>query len=891
VLLNGRRAGPAGTRGQVSAFDLNVIPQAAVERYEILKDGASSIYGSDAIAGVVNIITKKSTEGIELNTFASQPEEGGGEEYDINGDWGKTFDRGYIMVSGDWYKRRELKKGQREYLDCNESYFFNANGRGRADLIDPRTNRFKCQNTAFNQVFLYDYDPGISPGNNTRGGRLQFDGTGQIGTLSPGSILPPPADAGDLVAPPNFFLVDADADPLTFAVADNYNRRLEKDADVQPEIERFTLFANGAYDINSDIQAYGEVLFNRRETKTNGFRQVFSYLFTYDYGTATGQGAFGDPFSVGWLGPWILSPTILTDLAGDSKQTVDYWRVVGGLRGKLSVSFLHDWDWDLYFQYSRSDGDYDDKIILQDAMDLQDFRTGSCVGQVTPISQRQCVDVLWLSPDRLQNGAFTPEEAAFLFATDHGNTTYTQKYVEGSVTGNLFNLPAGPLGVALGFQFRKEEIDDVPGVNARNNNSWGFTSSGITRGDDTIKEVFGELQIPILKDYPIAQDLNLAMSGRWTDYDSFGSDTTYKLGLNWKVNPVVLVRATKGTSFRAPALFELFLANQTGFLGQRQIDPCINYQLPGVPDRVRQNCAAEGIPVGYSPVGAGALIITGGNAGELKAETSDAWTVGLALTPKFADLSIALDYFDITIDDEVTQLGANNILFGCYNSEHFPDDPLCDLFTRAPNFLVTQVVDNFINIATQKDRGLDLTTRYRRDLPWELGRLTLTQQATWTFENKVELFPGTVTDNNGNVNFPDFVANMEARVDRGDWTFFWAMNFIGKASAAEQLGTDTITQPFPNPPGLPPDPESDPASPTFTYHAKVYTEFTSYHTLSVQKKFDGWTVLGGVANIFDEHPPAVTAGTGQFGTVGRSVLSSQYDYVGRRFFLSVKKQF
>ena len=137
VLLNGRRAGPAGTRGGVSAFDLNVLPQSALSRVDILKDGASSIYGSDAVAGVVNLITGVEQDGGELTAYYTAPFEGGGEQMNFSGTFGKTFERGSFSISGDYYKQFEQLQGDRDYTSCAAQYVFDAQG-NRADRIDPR---------------------------------------------------------------------------------------------------------------------------------------------------------------------------------------------------------------------------------------------------------------------------------------------------------------------------------------------------------------------------------------------------------------------------------------------------------------------------------------------------------------------------------------------------------------------------------------------------------------------------------------------------------------------------------------------------------------------------------------------------------------------------------
>ena len=210
---------------------------------------------------------------------------------------------------------------------------------------------------------------------------------------------------------------------------------------------------------------------------------------------------------------------------------------------------------------------------------------------------------------------------------------------------------------------------------SRQGNAWGSSSAGLTKGRKTTRAVFGELAIPLLKDQPFAEAVDLSLSARLTDVDVYGSDTTYKAGLGWQITPEFRVRSTYGTSFRAPALFELFLDSQTSFIGQRAIDPCINWAgnlaNGAISQRIADNCAADGIPGHYAGAVSSATIFESGNIGNLEAETSKAFNVGAVWSPSFADFRVSVDYFKIEIEDQITQLGAGNILFGCYNSDNF----------------------------------------------------------------------------------------------------------------------------------------------------------------------------------------------------------------------------
>ena len=855
VLINGRRMGPSGVRGGVSAVDLNTIPSSAIDRIDILKDGASSIYGSDAVAGVVNIITKRDTDGFEVDAFVSQPQKHGGEETRASLAWGKTFSKGFFSASYEYSKTAEQRVGDRKYTNCGLPYTTNAQGK-RTDTVDPRTGKTQCRDLLYDQIWLYDLDF------NPLDGKLQYDYGHNMGQFIP--PVPPGQAAAYPGFPPGFFTVGygAAGDP-DVAVLD-YNSPFNLASSLTPRTERNTVYLTGAYDIGAGVEAYGEVLLNRRASKTNGYRQFWSYFYTEDG---------GDPFSAGFSGDFILSPTPVTNF-NRAGQRVDYQRYVGGLRGDFGgADFLKGWDWDIFTQYSHSKGLYSQDVILDDALRSNAFRTGSCVGTTTPISKRPCVDVSWVTPDFLA-GKYTPEEQAFLFSTETGKTIYKQFVVEGSASGDLFKLPAGPVGAAFGFHLRRESINDTPGPITLAGNIWNSSSAGITAGKDKTKEVFGELSIPLLKALPFVENLDLSLSGRYTDVDSYGSDSTYKIGLNWQVLSSLRLRATKGTSFRAPALFELYKNAETSFPSQRSVDPCIrwtqNLAQGNISQKIADNCAADGVPGNYSGAGVSATASSSGGAGNLVAETSDAKTYGVIWTPGFADLNVALDYFDITVKNEITQLGSANIVDGCYRSLTFPTDPLCGLFTRNPTtFNIVTITDNYLNIADQTNRGIDLTVRYGAELPWDT-KLTVDLQSTWQLKDTTALFADNVVDSNGFVGDPDWTGQLNFRLERGDVTAFWGIDMVGKASDAEDYA-DTAQ--------------------SGAVKLKVHTEFTAYHSLSLQKKFDQMTLLLGVANLFDEAPPAVSQNAGNYNMTGYSVLSSQYDYIGRRAFVNITAKF
>jgi len=884
VLLNGRRAGPAGTRGGVSAFDLNVIPQSAINRVDVLKDGASSIYGSDAVAGVVNLITERARDGGEMSAFASLPFEQGGEQYNVAGSWGKTFDRGYLNISGDYYLQEKLAAGERDYLVCRNQFLFEPGTSNRTDRVDPRTGQPQCTDLAFGQVFVYGANFSGRPG------RFQFDYDGNLGQFIPTRPTNPAVSARYPNAPAGFFLVNYDA--ASRAVTNNLSDFALEES-IIPETERYTAFVEGAYELGGGVEAYAELLLNRRESRTDSYRQFWNYTYTADFlDFYYGPGAGGDPVT-GFTGLNILSATPVTDHF-DQSQTVDYARVVLGLRGEIGGGgFLDGWQWDVFGQYSRSDGEYTSDVILQDAVDSTSFKTASCVGTNLPVSGRPCIDVDFTNPEFLR-GNLTQAERGFLFDNETGNTIYEQTYLEGSLAGNLFDLPAGPLGVAVGFHVRRDEIVDTPGAVTLADNSWGLSGGGITEGTEETKEVYAELAVPLLADLPYVQSLDLSLSGRYTDTETSGDASTYKIGLNWAISDTIRIRATHGTSFRAPALFELYLADQTSFVGQRNVDPCLNLDLRvadgtlQTSDPIYVNCRNPAGPGGgvagdFTGGIVSAEVVTGGGLGVLEPETSKATVIGVVLTPPDSNLSLALDYFEIKIEDQVDVLGAGGILAACYLSETFPTDPICDQFDRDPTLggSIVQIRDSFLNIAEQNNRGLDFTARWFGDFSW--GTLTLDSQTTWTLETNQSTFADFSTDFRGDVGNPELVGNLNAIIDRGPWTAFWGFDWIG--------GQDNR-----------PDRVRNGRSQFQTIEGRVgllkaEAEFTGFHSVSLAYETEGggwaggWKVSGGVANLFDELPPA--ASSAAVGTQGNSILSSQYQeaYYGRRAFVRLAKSF
>ncbi len=895
ILLDGKRLGPAGVGGTVGPVDLNSIPQWFIEKVEFLKDGASSIYGSDAVAGVVNIITKKNHDGAEITAYVNQPAETGGAQEQLAGDWGKTFDKGYIELSGEYYEQERLARGQRDYTNCNEDYLFDPTTGGRIDYLAVGSNyghQYKCYNLSNNDIAVsYVGKNPVTGANQVQSATLQY--------LQPGLTYPTAAQGNNVPATiAATFARQARAGyPLTYPYA-NYSTPYTDRASIESPRQSYNLAGNLGYDFNSTTHLYGSFLFSDRFSKQTAARQLFPTL-----GSAW---VAGNPNNI-FAGTGVTPVQPIIALPYDYSQNVKYYRGVIGLKGDFTnVGWFNRFSYDVSGIYSRSDATYQVDQIYNDRVVATTTSAASCNPATPNLSGFNCAtapNIPWLS-SRVLSGQFTQAERDFLFFKAHSSTTYDQYILEAGVTGDLITLPAGAVGSAFGVSYRHDKINDVPDPQIQASNLWGFSASGHTEGADAVKEVYGELNIPVLKNYPLIQNLTFDVSGRYSDYDSYGSTSTYKISGNWTIIPDLRFRGSVGTSFRAPALYELYLAHQTGFSSQGAVDPCLNYGGSGVSPQIQTACAALGISSSYNGVqnpggGASAQVATGGGKGILQAETSQAKSIGVVITPKhfgidrWTNLSVALDYFDFQVHNEVRTFGAYNIITQCLQGQ----TAFCSLFVRDLNpssptyFNILTVNNNYVNVASQGVRGLDATIAANHNFgAW--GKLSFETDLTWTLSNKTKLLGNsTVTDYNGstyNYNGPDFTGTAFLRWDYRDWSTTWTTQILGKGSDTEIFGGDvfsgTSTSRYSN--GVFNATGSSALGPPVYY--KQYNNFYTFHTLSVRKRLPMYNtdVTFGVRNLFDQAPPQ--SSTGQFRS-GTSDLNA-YDLVGRSFFLRVTKK-
>lgn len=820
VLLDGKRPGPAGTRGQVGSFDLNVIPSVILQRAELLKDGGGSIYGSDAVAGVVNLITRKSIDQPTLIFETDLPQESGGSSYSVSGATGWNFDKGSIVAAFQFYDQQPLSQGDRDFLSCPRDLVRDAAG----NIID-REDRSIIGDTALGGCNNLYYNTVIS-------GATRFIPSPDGSTVGPIPGYRPRANANASGGNPAFY-------------EDVLNADFVNEAHIFAAQERTSLFVGADFSFDR-VDWSGQFLYTNRQTESRRFRQFFP---TMNY-SAQGLSANSLP---------------IMPFKSDQNIDVDFFYAASTFKGGFGSD--SSWSWAFDTTFSRSDGDYE--VFSIDANKTGD-RFRDLDGGGSPVNY---LDPVFLS------GAGMERLAQEIGIWHTGNTIYDQFVVNATATGELFELPAGVVGAAIGTEFRRISIDDNPSDIERRGGLWGQSSATGTEGKDYIQEVFGEIEVPLLSGLPGVEDLSFNASARMFKYDTVAdSDSVWKVGLGWQIIPSLRVRATRGTSYRAPGLYELFLGDQTSFVGQLAIDPCIDWQNSTNPN-VQANCAAEGIPGDYTGAGSSATIITGGGAGVLKPETSTSVTAGIVFTPAFANFTASFDYFEIDVRDQISQLGAGAIVGSCYSLPNFPN-AFCDLFNRvgtgANPLNIEFIRDSYLNINKQLVRGYDLNLRWDGD--FNFGKVEVESQFTYTMENVEQLFDSSLEsgfDSNdyvGLISYPKLVGNVRSSLTRGDFTYTWGMRYV------DETENFNFTQPaayFGNP------------NPVYD----TVAEDRLYHSLSVRYAADSWTLLVGVDNVLDKDPPNISAGIGntRYGTI--PAFATQYDWFGRSLFARVSYRF
>jgi outer membrane receptor protein involved in Fe transport len=880
VLVNGRRWSPSGVQGSTNSVDLSAIPASMVSRYEILKDGASSIYGADAVAGVVNLITREAVDGLTVNYQGRTTQRADGTLNVIDATWGRVGERGAFSIGAQYAERESVVAADRDWSRCPiDPRLTDQDGDGVFDNRAPVTGEPLCfgfiYGLASSALGFLRFEPGAVPGATTNqyydprvNGTFGVSGYTRLPVRGLSRVaVAPSATTGALDA-----LWDNDGAYYTD----------ERSPSVQmfvTPIKLTSVTSFGNYDLDlfgGTSQLYYEAYYNERNTRSSsGYGQFFPFVnpVTYDGRALHPYNPFSAPFNArGLLSFAGFQPVIPTWNIRNPESTIDIERynVFGGIKGDLTTS----WNYDFTVGYGHSKGTYAAQQFLADRVEaaVNGIVVNPTTGAVTcaPAVLAQfptCVPANLVTADAMLRGILPQNVLNFISKDTLGTTVYKGKTASLYLDGPLFTLPAGKVQAVLGAEWRKESIDDVPDIEAQRNNFWGFSTAGITRGDDTVKEAFFELETPLVRDMPYAKDVTLNLSARWSDYESYGSKVTYRGSFLYALNPTLSFRASVGTSYRPPDLYEQFLADQIGFVSNLN-DPCNGFGQgslrPG--DIVYDNCLSLGLPLTYRATQS-ITAITSGSSG-LEAETSRSKAFGVIFKPEDIGISLAVDYFDITVNDTVASPGAGGILAQCYNSRGFTS-PWCTRVgpRTGPGGQLSSVDTSYVNIGQQGTTGVDTNIVY--DMDTELGRFTLDTIVTYLINQDFELF-GQTTELAGRWGYPRWSASSQARYSWRDFTFAWSLSFIGESKERPVVdpGTTNIDRIFRTP------------------------NYVS-HSMSLRYRGDDWQLVGSVNNVFDKDPPFVSGGQGQQGATRNlnTLPGIGYDLLGRSFVLQFSKQF
>ncbi|UAK26604.1 TonB-dependent receptor [Sphingomonas nostoxanthinifaciens] len=854
TLVNGRRFIGANAAGDV---DLASIPDALLQRVDIITGGASAVYGSDAIAGAVNFILKDNFKGVEATANYGLNERGDGaqQKYDV------TFG-----------------------ADLNE-------GRGNVALTFSYTKEdpFYQSDRTFSQIPLAD--------NSTHTGFV-YSGSGNI----PGVRIPLSATnlarvagvqraSGSCTSVTSVMFL-AGGQPAQYCSPENSYNYAGYNL-LQRPLQRFNVAGLAHYKMTDHVTAFLESYFVN--SKNN-------YILAPDSFTPLTPDA-SNPLTTTLKVPYLNNPILPTvvsqffanntaifdpnhtgvaSVVGAGERTAEFgtrqsyfertgYDITGGLRGDFNL-IGQNWRWEVFGQYIR---DREDTrgigTVNQSRLSLALDATTNSSGQVVCRSGVSgCVPVNLFGVGSLSTAA-----AGFLTPERDSYNTFVRTVAGGSLSGALFDLPAGPVAAAVGVEYRRDSFSgnpspfDIAG-------DYGSASSVAVSGAYDVKEAFGEVRVPLLKDLPFAKSLSLEGAVRYSDYSSVGGVVAYKGGAEYAPISWVHFRGAYNRAVRAPNVGELYTPIATGYTGGT--DPCDKSQTRSAARLAL--CVAQGINqadiAGFTQSALGLTSRGGGNP-NLKAEKSDTYTIGTVISPPFIKrLNLTVDYFSVRVNDAIVQPNVSQVLNDCFATLD-PSNASCRGIVRDSSGQIQYVTTQYENVGYLKTSGIDAQLDYRVPLPSgfsllsESSQLSFQAVASWLFHKTQKTLASTpaqdcagyygagCSSGSGGFILPDFKLNMAATYSSGPLSWRWQARMIG-------------------------DLKLYPTAVAYVTHVPAVWYVDSTVALDVSKTL---RLFIGVNNIADKQPPIL--GTTLVGDANVDV--SLYDVAGRRFFGGVTMKF
>jgi outer membrane receptor protein involved in Fe transport len=861
VLLDGRRLPPSNSTGTV---DVNVIPTALIESIEVVTGGASAVYGSDAIAGVVNFKLKRDFEGVAIDSGFGQTGRSDGAEWSSSLTMGANFaenNRGNAVFSFQYSERDALYQDARDFslvtLDVRKG---GNTPQGSPTILEGRYARDQVNSftqAAINSVFgRYGAAPGSVPFAQNIG--FNADGTlFSIGTTAPGSVVNYRGDQND----PGF---NDRAFTWNFAPSN---------AMVLPA-KRWSLTGLGDFAVNERTEAY-----------------VQTFFTTYDT-TATLA-----PVPAGGVRIPVTNPFIPADLAEllasrpdadasfaftqrmlgvgprETRDEYDVYQLLAGLRGKVG----DDHNWDVYASTSNMSNTtvFDNDVLtprMQELLNAADGGVSICAGGYNPFTgpagmSAACADYV--------RGYLT------------NRTQLDTSMAEATFGGKAFALGARDAQFSLGASWREEAFDFRPDQVIARDESAGFNQQLPLQGGFNVTDLFGELYLPVVEGKPLAKDVGFTLGARFSDHSLAGSNSAYKLEGNWHMVDHLRWRASYQRAVRAPSISELFSPLNENFPTLLE-DPCsvdsaarnhgANADVAqGGSGAARALCIAQGIRPDSvdSFSNAGQIQTLGGGNPDLTEEKANTFTVGAVFD--FENFRASVDWYDIELSDAIFSVPAGEVLLLCFgfsgnNTALDANDPACRAIDRvtqidgsAANGIPSVPSQGTANVSSLRTSGLDL------QLDWGIGlggagKLDLNLLANWLQKWEVAYVPGlplidykgTIGDNIGGA-FPDYKLLLNAR---------WQLKNFGAGLRVQHL------------------PAMANKYSSYDPFTTIGTPATTYLDANASWRLkDSLELRLGVENLTDEAPPLYTA------AVQMNTDPSTFDVLGRRYFLRANMKF
>jgi len=897
VLMDGRRVIPSRSDGVV---DLNNIPAALIERVEVVTGGASAVYGSDAIAGVVNFIMKDDFEGFEANMgYEATVDQGDAEFYTADVTIGANFDndRGNVTLNLGYTNRKDVFQGDREFsnvaLGGFGGDFFEFGSSGVPDGHSFDTFDFTALGQAGAPV--YTIDPRTPDMDNM----ATFSVAGACDTAGTGAIDPD----GSLA------VLDEDLNPLTptvsgdefcggqaiFAGPDGFRPWINGGAGndrynyapvnyLQLPQERYSATALANYDINENLNVYTSlnVAFNQvpqQLAPTPAFTSITTAIDN-PFLSAEAQQAFAN-FDAADDNDGSVTTFIgrrMEETGGRVSNDDRYaYQFQAGAKGTILDDGV---DFDIYFQsgQSQNNNDLEGDISLTrylQAVNVTDDGDGNAV----------CVDPSGgcVPLNIFGAGNISQEAADFVSLRINAKTEYNQNILGINFAGDseaLFTLPGGAIGWATGFEYREEEFEFRPSDALSQGALLGFNAAPAVKGGFDVYDLYAEFYAPILKDQPGAELLAIEGAFRYSDYSTIGSTETYKIGGEWSPIEGLRVRGLYNTAVRAPNIGELFTPQSNGFPGAQ--DPCSTSNQP-VANGIAALCAATGVPaaqVGDTPEGDDPNpaffqqrndqvegLFNGQNP-NLAQEEAKTFTIGAVFEPAFLDgFVIAVDYYDIEITDYITTLGggAQGVFDQCYgtgfNPNLDPANPFCQAINRGASGESNPILPN-ANSGFLQTAGIDIQADYSFEFEAVPGNFTANYTAllldTWDFQASAASDVRSCAGQFGNFcddPIPDYKHLAALGWSNGPFTTQLRWEHIGETES-DDGGRDQI---------------------------EAFNYFNLNGAWDIN---DNLRLSGGIDNLLDEEPPILGSNAEQANT-----FPATYDVYGRTFYVNAKVRF